>query len=318
MSRTNLVLRLLDPFAALMLLLSAPALMMAARARWRAPLTRMVQDRIGVGIVGHHYYEPIIHPNDLSKSLDEERNLPGIDLNANAQLELVSHFGYRDELLQIPVEKTAPNQFGYNNGYYGAGDAEILYDIIRHFKPKRLFEIGSGQSTLMARLAIGRNMAERPGYTCYHVCVEPYEQPMLETLGVEVVRKRVEDLGTDFFGPLEDGDILFIDSSHIIRPQGDVLFEYLELLPLLKSGVIVHVHDIFTPRDYPADWVLRSRWLWNEQYLLEAFLSFNAAYQVLLAVNWLSNNHRDKLGDACPVLCSQPEFRPVAFWLRRN
>ena len=93
----------------------------------------------------------------------------------------------------------------------------------------------------------------------------------LEKIGVTVIRQKVEGLGKAVFAELEKGDILFIDSSHIIRPQGDVLFEYLESLPSLNRGVIVHIHDIFSPKDYLKEWVTNEVRFWNEQYLLEAF-----------------------------------------------
>src|SRR5690606_29222842 len=99
--------------------------------------------------------------------------------------------------------------------------------------------------------------------------------------GVEVLRKKVEDIPLEYFRQLQPNDVLFIDSSHVIRPQGDVLYEFLELLPDLPSGVFVHIHDIFTPFDYPEDWVKDHVRLWNEQYLLEAFLSFNRDFRIV-------------------------------------
>ena len=114
------------------------------------------------------------------------------------------------------------------------------------------------------------NKQDDPSYTCKHVCIEPYEMPWLEKTGVTVIRKKIEDVEISFFSELADCDILFLDSSHIIRPQGDVLFEYLQLLPSLNKGVIVHIHDIFSPRNYSNEWLMGDIRFWNEQYLLEA------------------------------------------------
>ena len=111
--------------------------------------------------------------------------------------------------------------------------------MVRHFKPQCIIEIGSGSSTLMVRNAIARNKSDNPQYRCRHMCIEPYEQPWLEKTEVELIRDKVENVDKSFFQQLGPNDILFIDSSHIIRPQGDVLFEYLELLPTLASGVLV-------------------------------------------------------------------------------
>jgi predicted O-methyltransferase YrrM len=210
-------------------------------------------------------------------------------------------------------------EFYYNNGSFEAGDAEYLYSLIRLVKPKRVVEIGSGYSTLMSRNAIRENQAENSAYSCDHICIEPYEQPWLEELGIRIIRRRVEECEIDLFTSLDRNDILFIDSSHVIRPQGDVLFEYLEVLPLLKPGVFVHIHDIFTPRDYPHDWVVDRIRLWNEQYLLEAFLSFNTQFRVVGALNFLKYHHPDALGEQFPMIRAAIEQRePGSFWIVRQ
>ena len=100
-------------------------------------------------------------------------------------------------------------------------------------------------------------------------CIEPYEMPWLEKTGVAVVRKKVEDVEPSFFSQLQENDVLFIDSSHIIRHQGDVLFEFLEVLPSLNKGVIVHVHEIFSPKNYLKQWLQDKIKFWNEQFLAE-------------------------------------------------
>jgi hypothetical protein len=140
----------------------------------------------------------------------------------------------------------------------------------------------------------------------------------LETLGIEVVRTPVEQTPMDVFTNLQPNDILFIDSTHMVRPQGDVLFEILELLPQIKPGVFVHVHDIYTPHDYPHEWVINDRKLWNEQYLLEAYLSENPNWEILAAGNWLARHHRERLSAACPRLLRHPAVSSGSFWMRRK
>ena len=139
--------------------------------------------------------------------------------------------------------------------------------------------------------------------------------PWLEKTGATVLRQRVEEVDLSFFGQLEAGDLLFIDSSHMIRPEGDVLFEYLELLPSLKPGVIVHVHDIFSPRDYLDSWFTEFVYFWNEQYLLEAFLANNSAWEVIGALNYLKHNHYEPLKSVCPFLT--PDREPGSFYLQK-
>jgi len=235
------------------------------------PISKIIFLKVGLLPIRDHYYEPLFNPKHLRYSLRRERYLPGIHFNDEEQLKILEKFNFNNELLQFPLKKTSnKREYCYNVGAFLSGDAEYLYNIIRLFKPKKIIEIGSGNSTLMARNAIQRNNSERTDYSCQHICIEPYEQDWLEEIGVQVLRKKVEEVDLEFFKMLKENDILFIDSSHIIRPQGDVLFEYLEILPTLNREVIIHIHDIFTPRDYLDEWF--GEYLWNEQYLLEAFL----------------------------------------------
>ncbi len=160
----------------------------------------------------------------------------------------------------------------------------------------------------MAIKAIQKSRQEEQAYRCKHVCIEPFEMPWLEQAGVTVVRSKVEDVDVSFFGELEENDILFIDSSHMMRPQGDVLFEYLRLLPTPKSGVLVHVHDIFSPQDYPKQWLEVQGKFWNEQYLLEAFLTHNRDWKIMLALNFRHHHYYDKVKAIAPFL--RPELEP--------
>lgn len=269
----------------------------------------------GVFPIRNHYYEPLFDPTLLRRPLDQVRHLPGIDWNISEQLELLKKFQFNDELNDIVGPKTNDLTYHLDNAAFKSGDAEFLYNLIRLKKPKRIFEIGSGNSTLMAIKAINKNMHETPGYTCKHICIEPYEMPWLEQAGVQVVRQRVEDVDRSFFAELQADDILFIDSSHIIRPQGDVLYEYLDLIPSLRAGVIVHVHDIFSPRDYLKEWIIDDVLFWNEQYLLEAFLSCNREWKIIGALNFLRNEHYDALKTCCRFLT--PARQPGSFYMQK-
>jgi predicted O-methyltransferase YrrM len=247
-----------------------------------------------------------------------DRDLVGIDWNISEQLDLLSRFHFNEELLKFPLTYERDLQYFYRNGVFESGDAEFLYNMIRYFKPRRVFEIGSGQSTLLTTIAIQANGRSDPNYHCRHVCIEPYENNWLQQLNIELVRSPVERLDKSLFGELEQNDILFIDSSHMIRPQGDVLFEYLEILPILKSGVLVHIHDIFSPKDYLHEWIHQDVRFWNEQYLLEAFLSFNAQFKIIGSLNFLKHHYPQELAGPCPVLRKQIDFRePGSFWIRR-
>ena len=265
--------------------------------------------------IRNHYYEPQFDYRKIKKPFSEERFLPGIDWNVAEQVILLDALSFGHELADLPQKK--PGEFDYDltNSMFASGDAEYWYQLIRLTKPHRIFEVGSGNSTLMAMRAIRKNRQENPDYVCKHLCIEPYERPWLEGTGLPIIRQKVEDLGAGFFSELQENDILFIDSSHIIRPQGDVVFEYLELLPVLKRGVIVHLHNIFSPRNYLKRFLVDSLRFWNEQYLLEAFLSQNDKWKVLGALNYLHHNHYEKLKSVAPFLT--PDREPSSFYIQR-
>ena len=281
----------------------------------KLPLCRRAFMRVGVFPITDHYSEPLFDSRKLVRPLDRDRDLPGIDWNTEGQLAFLSQFCFNEEIRGMINPKSGTGDSCINNDSFSSGDSEYWYNIIRLKKPARIFEIGSGNSTRMARKAIRKNQEENPGYECKHVCIEPYEKPWLEFLGVTVIRRKVEDIGLEMFTELQKDDILFIDSSHIIRPQGDVLFEYLQLLPSLKKGVIVHIHDIFSPKDYLKEWVTCQVKFWNEQYLLEAFLTNNRDWKIIGALNYLHHHHYERLREKCPFLTKSKE--PGSFYIEK-
>lgn len=281
----------------------------------RLPLCRKALLHVGVFPIRNHYYEPLFDTRNMKSSLALDRFLPGIDWNIEGQIELLNKFESQNEINSISNSKIDDLTFYIGNGAFESGDFEYWYNLIRLKKPKKIFEIGSGYSTLIAIKAIEKNQMEDQEYYCKHICIEPYQMPWLELTGIKVIRKKVEDVNVDFFSELGGDDILFIDSSHVIRPQGDVLFEYLDLLPRLNKGVIVHIHDIFSPKDYLDSWVSNEIKFWNEQYLLEAFLTSNRDWKIIGALNYLHHHHYDKLKDKCWYLI--PEREPGSFYIQK-
>lgn len=281
----------------------------------RLGLCRRVLDKVGVLPIRRHYYDPYVDATLVRTPLGAPRELPGLDLRVSGQLGLLRQMGHAGELSKW--EASAPaggaRRFHLGNGSFESGDAEFLYQFIRLKKPRRVVEIGSGYSTLVVRDALSANRLEHPGAAASHVCIEPFEMPWLEETGAEIVRSRVEDVPWSVFSGLDAGDLLFIDSSHMIRPQGDVLHEYQNILPRLKPGVFVHVHDIFTPRDYPEEWVLRRHWLWNEQYLVETMLAHGSAWEVVAALNFLKHAHFGELKAICPFV--SPDREPGSLYI---
>ena len=265
---------------------------------------RDLSDRWGYHIRPIHYYEPLPDFRSItSEQINRRRSYPGIDFRWEDQLALLGELAaYRDELLKI--------EFDFNNDYFSGFDAAVYYDIIRHLKPQKIIEVGGGYSTRIANKALAVNGKGKL------TCIEPYPEQQLNgaRLNIELIPKRVEEMDLEFFSSLEANDILFIDSSHTVKFGSDVCYEFLEILPRIAPGVWVHVHDIFFPHDYPAEWLIDRRLALNEQYLLEAFLSFNDKFQVALANHWLCLDHADDAARLWPNASNQ---RGSSFWMRQ-
>lgn len=316
---SRLTLKLIDLCGSML----APLAAGLARLQWRwgpenLPRSFRAWNARGVLPLPFHYYFPTFDPEALPPSVwTRESRLAGIDLRVEQQLQLLDQFRYCDELRRFPLHGKAGSGFYYFNGMFAPGDAEILYSVIRHFRPRRMIEIGSGNSTLLAKAALDLNRAE--GHQAEHICIEPFAAPWLEYLGLtQLIRERVESLDPAFFQQLDENDILFIDSSHVVRTGGDVVLEYLEVVPQLRPGVLVHVHDIFLPFEYPLSWSRDNKWFWTEQYLVQAFLAFNSAFEVVLGLSYLNAHHRPALARAAPVYAEHPGCSPASLWMRRK
>jgi hypothetical protein len=285
----------------------------------RMAISNIIFNEIGLLPIHDHFYQPLINPKKYNlKPLNEERIIGGLDLNIDQQKNILKSFDYEKELKKIPLIKSEANDFFYHNGAFESGDAEYLYNIIRFFKPNKIIEVGSGFSTKMMLNGINQNEIDDKNYSCEVTCIEPFLFEQLSGLPINLVKNKVESLDIKIFSQLNENDILFIDSSHIIRPQGDVLFEIQNILSQLNKGVLIHFHDIFTPRDYPEEWVYKNHNLWNEQYLLESFLAFNNYFEIIGSLNYLKHDHWDLLSSKCPILKSEKNREPGSFWIRKT
>lgn len=282
-----------------------------------------ILERRGLHLTPVNYYQAIPNTAELPEDLWQRRSeLVGVDLRESAQLELVSALAadYAAECADLPrAPLTDAHAFYFGNSWFDSIDAEFLYGMIRRFRPQRVVEIGSGYSTLIAAEAARAN-ASLDGHRTQITAIEPYpRQFLVDHAGDrwQLVRSPVEQVPLSVFTELEPNDILFIDSSHVVRIGGDVVFELVEILPRLAPGVIVHVHDIFLPDEYPRPWVMGMHRFWNEQYLLQAFLMYNREFQVLAASNFLHRDHPELL---TRLFRSYPPggYRPASFWMVRS
>ena len=264
-----------------------------------------------------HYYEPLPDFRGITAEATRRRRVSSaIDFDLDGQRRLVRRLGdaYRNDIEAL----AAPGGFDFTNEYFAGLDAAMYYALIRDLNPARVIEIGSGMSTRIADAALQRNRATgRPGEL---ICIEPFPQPRLTANmpAITLIQRPVEQVPLETFDTLQANDILFIDSSHAVKFGGDVCREFLEILPRLKPGVWVHVHDIFFPLDYPASWLLDRRLAFNEQYILEAFLAFNRNFAVRAAHHWLALDHQADAARLAPQSVWQPgELGCGSFWMQR-
>lgn len=288
---------------------------------WRGRLFD-IAERKGLHVLPVHYYSPIPNVGGIDSQIWETRDhLFGIDMRLDDSIEQLFEL---EEKFSSEYNKfndspgSGPHSFGLNNPAFGPGDAEAYYSLLRHLKPRKVVEIGCGFSTLVASMAIQKNGEEDPRFSCDYLCIEPYLPDYLDPLPLgisRVLRKGVQSVPLSVFEDLEAGDVLFIDSTHVVAIGSDVVYEYLEILPRLKPGVFVHIHDIFLPLDYPCEWMTSARFFWNEQYLLQAYLLGNASCEIVLPMHALYTTRRDFLTRAIPSVRFS-RLGPSSFWLR--
>lgn len=310
----NIIYFIYDLLASVVALVLLPILSLTRKYRVENfPLQSKLFQWFGVFPIRNHYYEPkFVYGAEFNASLP--RNLP-IQMNIKDQIVQLQLLAKSAELAALNAAPPAQEHFYVHNPNFGAGDVELYYLLIRNRRPKRIIEIGSGFSTQLSLLALEQNRAE--GFDCVINCIEPFEMTFLDQVdGITVIRKPVETLPISLFASLEANDILFIDSSHIIRPGDDLLFIYFQILPILQKGVLIHIHDIFTPRHYPQEWLTKKMRFWNEQYLLEAFLYNNERFKILFAANHLVKSDFESAKKVLIHLKADSE--PSSFWIETN
>lgn len=266
-----------------------------------------------------HYHSPIPDLNDLLQREDRiwalREELTGVDMRVQSQLALLeslrAHLGAIDYPIDAPA---AQDRYFYMNGMFPVLDAEFLHAALCWFKPRQVVEVGSGYSSLVMADVNRRVFGGALDITC----IEPYPRDFLRA-GVDgitrLVPSRMEDADPALFTQLESGDLLFIDSSHVSKAGSDVNFLFFEVLPRLRPGVHVHLHDIFLPDEYPRAWVLDEQRTWTEQYLLHAFLMNNREWRVTWMAHYMLSRHLDAVNSVfprCPALGAGGSF-----WMQR-
>lgn len=252
-----------------------------------------------------HYYSAVPNPLDIETRKDQifnfNKNLKGINLNESFQLSLLKNC--KADLALFPY-KNLSNLFRYKapNNFFGKGDALALFIIMNKYKTKRIIEVGSGYSSA-AMLDFNELTFNS---SVQYDFIEPYPDRLNSLLNetdkknVKIHQKFVQNIPIDFFEKLDENDILFIDSSHVSKIGSDVNYLLFDVIPNLKKGVIIHIHDVTYPFEYPKDFVDYGIY-WNEAYLLRAFLSYNNDFEIILWNDFLEKKHQEVIKEIDPL-----------------
>jgi predicted O-methyltransferase YrrM len=232
-----------------------------------------------------HYYSPIPDNAEIegdTRHLYNHENIFGINISMEKHLNYIKIF--KEIINDIPfIDSPSINyRYYYNNGMYEHSSGSLLYCWIKYLKPKRIFEIGSGFSSALMLDMNDHYFVSNPIILKF---IEPNPERLKKLLkqtdysNIELIENKLEKIDFFSFKELDEGDILFIDSTHVSKFGSDVNTIIFNIFPLLKKGVYIHIHDIFFPFEYPIDW-LKKGVFWNEIYLLKAFLMFNNSFEI--------------------------------------
>jgi hypothetical protein len=287
----------------------------------RARVAELERDTSALYVPPGHYYSPIPDPDAVAQ-LDAvflnrvPHDLLGLDLNEAGQLALVQELAASYPEMPFEDGRTPGLRFWFDNDQFGHGDAVMLYGMLRHLRPKRVIEIGSGYSSCVTLDTNARFFANQISCTF----IEPYPERLLSLIQpgdrerFTLIPTPLQDVDVSVFEQLEAGDILFIDSTHVAKLQSDVNYYMFEILPRIAPGVYIHIHDIFYPFEYPLLWIQQQR-AWTELYLLRAFLQYNQQFSIALFNGYLWTYHRELMGQLMPTFLKNPGG---SIWLRRE
>ncbi len=277
--------------------------------------------RFGFHPVRLHFYQPVplyeqVPPEHFGRPLDH----PGVDIDlarSRALLERLAPFGAE---CRWPDAPGAPGTYYGSNDNFGFSSAAMLHSMVRSHGTRRVIEVGSGFSSLIALAALKANDGD-----WRFTSIEPYPSQWLrEALAREgehaaLLEQPAQRIELSLFDTLGENDLLFIDSSHVSQLASDVNFLFLQVLPRLRPGVLVHVHDIYLPYEYPAAHFFgANKMFWNEQYLLQALLAGNPDFEVLLPAFLAQAALGDAFARAFPAYDPQRHRKSSSFWFCRR
>ena len=266
-----------------------------------------------------HFYSPIPSTADIKNlhaRINKIEEISDINLNEKLQLKMLGEFKKYYKDLPFRYKKKNGLRYYFNNPNFGHGDAISLYSVIRHAKPNRIIEIGSGYSSCVTLDTNQLFFDNRIDCTF----IEPYPELLFSLInkqdkkGNNIISYRLQEVPVNLFNKLRRNDILFIDSTHVSKVGSDVNYIFSSILPLLNKGVFIHFHDICYPFEYPKELSMRGIF-WNENYILRAFLQNNTSYEIVFFNNFLWEKHRSGLIKAMPLYSNNPGG---SIWLRKT
>jgi hypothetical protein len=281
--------------------------------RWLSRKLLPLTQSLGFSVIGDHFYEPVPNLKYIEAHYsDEPRDLPGFHAAPSWAPAAEAILGpYLEEYLAGPAFK----KYGRKNWFYTGWDAAYYYCLIRSQKPKAITEVGRGISTWIAGVALDRNAAE--GHHGEIVSIDPYFRGDNSTARTRIITAELQRIPAAERDALLGADIFFVDSSHVAKWGSDVLRLFESWIPNVAVNTLVHVHDIFTPYDYPRQWLLEQKRFWNEQYIFESFMAFNADFQIECPIFYLA---RTGILKQIAEHCHAPALDAAsgaAIWLKR-
>jgi SAM-dependent methyltransferase len=300
-----------------------PIAIFRAIAALPAHLQQLAIDReCGTRWPAGHFYSPVVNRREVQQERSRifaRRSQVGVDLRAASQQRLFAELARHFPTAPFADHKGGRLRYHYDNPSYNFGDAVVYWAMLNRLRPRRIVEIGSGFSSALALDAI-----DILGLPTVCTFIDPFPEVVRQATEPldprhRIVPSRVQDTDLGEFAALTAGDLLFIDSSHVLKTGSDVHFELTEILPRLQPGVIVHFHDVFANFEYPEQWVLDANHSWNEQYALHAFLLFNGAFRIEYFNHWFATTYPQEIRTRCPGQAERILLNPGGgLWLERN
>jgi predicted O-methyltransferase YrrM len=292
------------------------------------PYVKGLQDRIQdfekySSFAPGHYYSPLVDPEDYKNQQQTVYASPDfvpIEINFNTSVQTELLYSFRPFYDEMPFKENekGSNRFSFDNIFFTYADALSMYNMLRHYQPKRLIEIGSGFSSALVLDTSEQFLNNSVEITF----IEPNPERLYANLKgnekVNIIEKKIQEVDTILFQSLEAGDFLLIDTSHVSKSGSDVNHIYFDILPYLKKGVIIHIHDIFFPFEYPEKWVVEEKRSWNEVFLLRAFLAFNEKFKMLFFNDYILKKETQFVAENMPLFLKRNDTVCGGMWIEKT